>query len=55
MDFDKCMDQVTKAAGYLRDGMISESDFRGIAMVSIVEYTNENFVYTGDIPVITAS
>jgi len=55
MDFDKCLDHITKAAGYLRDGMITEDEMRGIALVSIIEYTNENFVYTGDIPVITAS
>jgi len=55
MDFTTMLNQVTNAAGYLRDGMITEDDFRGIAMVSIIKYTDENFVYTGDIPVIAAS
>jgi len=55
MDIREALKAITNAARDHREGLISSGEVRDIALLAIVAYTNENFVYTGDIPVITAS
>lgn len=52
MDFDKLLLCLTELAKQFYDGYMTADEYKYHAGSAVQEYTDANFVYTGDIPVV---